>query len=110
MSDTLGSLIDKLQIVNLKMWHNQQLLYEIRRMDFDGFKEKYMGNEDGALELWEKLKKCCDLNVQRSDLIDEIDQRFHSILLALASLLGCTEVEKIEDALGPLIQRKHKTY
>lgn len=110
MPETLGSLIDKLQIVNLKMWFNQELLYEIRRMEFDEFKTKFIENEKGTRELWDRLKKCCDLNVQRNDLIDEIDQRFSSALLLLASSLGCTEIEKIEDKLGQFIQRKHKTY
>jgi len=38
MSDTLGSLVDKLTTVDLKMWNNQELLYEIRRMSFDEYK------------------------------------------------------------------------
>ena len=39
MSDTLGSLVDKLTTVDLKMWNNQELLYEIRRMSFDEYKK-----------------------------------------------------------------------
>ena len=34
MADTLGNVIDKLVTVDMKMWDNQELLYEIRRMDF----------------------------------------------------------------------------
>ena len=30
MADTLGSLIDKMITVDLKMWNNQELLYKIR--------------------------------------------------------------------------------
>ena len=75
MSDTLGSLVDKLSTVDLKMWNNQELLYEIRRMSFDEYKEKYFNDEEGAQNLWLCLKKCCDLNLQRNELIDEVDQK-----------------------------------
>ena len=73
MSDTLGGLIDKLNTSDLKMWNNQEILYEIRRMSFDEYKEKYFKTEEGAELLWISLKKACDLNIQRNQLIDEID-------------------------------------
>ncbi len=102
MADTLGSLIDKLTTVDLKMWNNQELLYEIRRMTFDEYKSKYFSDEEGAKNLWDSLKKACDLNVQRNQLIDEVDEKV---------------VEIIRDAVsgndldsGKYIQRKHKTY
>ncbi len=102
MADTLGSLIDKLTTVDLKMWNNQELLYEIRRMTFDEYKAKYFSDEEGAKNLWDSLKKACDLNVQRNQLIDEVDEKV---------------VEIIRDAVsgndldsGKYIQRKHKTY
>lgn len=102
MADTLGSLIDKLTTVDLKMWNNQEFLYEIRRMTFDEYKAKYFESEDGAEKLWSYLKKACDLNVQRNQLIDEVDEKI---------------VEIIRDAVsgkdldsGKFIQRKHKTY
>jgi hypothetical protein len=102
MADTLGSLIDKLCTVDLKMWNNQEALYEMRRMTFDEFKEKYWKDEQGAEKLWAILKKACDLNVQRNQLIDEVDAKV---------------VEIVRDALsgedldaGKHIQRKHKTY
>lgn len=102
MSDTLGSLIDKLTTIDLKMWNNQELLYEIRRMDFEEYKLKYFESEDGAQKLWDCLKRACDLNVQRNQLIDEVDEKV---------------VEIIRDAVsgndldsGKYIQRKHKTY
>jgi len=102
MADTLGGLIDKLFTIDMKMWDNQELLYELRRMNFEEFKSKYLSNEDGAKRLWECLKKACDLNVQRNQLIDEVDEKI---------------VEIIKDGLqgndldaGKYIQRKHKTY
>jgi predicted RNA-binding protein with PUA domain len=102
MSDTLGSLIDKLITVDMKMWHNQELLYEIRRMTFDEYKEKYFLNEEGANLLWESLKKACDLNVQRNQLIDELDGKILEMIGAV------TSGEDMDD--GKFIQRKHKTY
>lgn len=102
MADTLGSLIDKLITIDMKMWNNQELLYEIRRMTFEEYRQKYFDNTDGAATLWESLKKACDLNVQRNQLIDEIDGKI---------------VEMVQDAQsgqdldqGKFIQRKHKTY
>lgn len=102
MSDTLGGLIDKLITVDMKMWNNQELLYEIRRMTFDEYKNKYFSNEDGAVKLWESLQKACDLNIQRNQLIDEIDERI--IEMIDSSQNG----ENMND--GKFIQRKHKTY
>lgn len=102
MSDTLGGLVDKLTTVNLKMWNNQELLYEIRRMTFDEYKEKYFSSEEGAGNLWKCLQKCCDLNVQRNQLIDEVDEKILEIMKS--AMLG----EELDD--GKFIQRKHKTY
>lgn len=102
MADTLGGLIDKLITADLKMWNNQEILYEIRRMNFDEYKTKYFSSEDGAKNLWESIKKCCDLNVQRNQLIDEVDKKIVEIVAA--GLSG----ENLDD--GKFIQRKHKTY
>ena len=102
MSDTFGSLIDKLCTVDLKMWNNQEILYEIRRMDFNEFKEKYFSSEDGADKLWQCLKKCCDLNVQRNQLMDEVDEKIIEIVT--------TAVNGDDLDNGKFIQRKHKTY
>jgi hypothetical protein len=102
MADTLGGLIDKLFTADSKMWNNQELLYEIRRMTFDEYKQKYFNNEDGAQKLWECLKKACDLNIQRNQLIDEIDEK----------IIEMIDSNKNGDNLdsGKFIQRKHKTY
>ncbi len=102
MADTPGGLIDKLFTVNTKMWNNQELLYEMRRMSFDEFKEKYWKDEEGAEKLWAILKKACDLNVQRNQLIDEFDQ------LMAEMIEYATSGNKLDD--GKYIQRKHKTY
>lgn len=99
---TIGALVDKLTTVNLKMWNNQELLYEIRRMTFDEFKSKYFATEDGSEKLWACLKKCCDLNVQRNQVMDEIDERL--VELVKRAVKG----EDLDD--GTFIQRSHKTY
>ena len=100
MSDTFGSLIDKLFTVDMKMWNNQEFLYEIRKMSFEEYKIKYFDNENGAKDLWVILKKCCDLNVQRNNLIDEIDEKLIEIVK--------TKKEDIEEK--DFIQKSHKTY
>lgn len=102
MSDTLGAIIDKLTTVDLKMWNNQELLYEIRKMSFDEYKRKYFEDHEGAQKLWSCLKKACDLNVQRNQLIDEVDQK---IIELVADALQGKDLDS-----GKHIQRKHKTY
>lgn len=102
MADTLGGIIDKLLTADLKMWNNQEILYEIRRMSFEEYKEKYFNDEEGAKNLWSCLKKACDLNVQRNQLIDEVDSKVIEMIKASSS------GEDLDD--GKFIQRKHKTY
>lgn len=102
MADTLGNVIDKLVTVDMKMWDNQELLYEIRRMTFDEYKEKYFLSESGAENLWMTLKKACDLNVQRNQLINEVDMKI--IELINAKISG----EDLDN--GKFLQRSHKTY
>lgn len=101
MSETLGSIIDRLFTVDTKMWTNQDLLYAIRRMSFEEYKAKYFSSEEGAKELWECLQKSCNLNVQRNQLIDDIDAKVVEIVKA-----SKTDAN-LEDQF---IQAKHKTY
>lgn len=93
--ETPGTLIDKLITVDLKMWHNQEALYEIRRMSFEQFNDKYQGNE----ALYNILKKACDLNVQRNSLMYELDQVFETLLNKSA--------KNVKQSIG---QHPHKTY
>jgi hypothetical protein len=102
MADTLGNVVDKLVTVDMKMWDNQELLYEIRRMSFDEYKEKYFNDEEGAQKLWSILKKATDLNVQRNQLINEVDEKIIEIINA--KLSG----EELDN--GKFLQRSHKTY
>jgi hypothetical protein len=100
--DSLGNVIDKLVTVDMKMWNNQELLYEIRRMTFDEFKEKYFLSEEGSQKLWDILKKACDLNVQRNQLINEVDEKIIQMFEALKN------GEELDN--GKFLQRSHKTY
>jgi len=102
MADTLGGLVDKLITVDMKMWNNQELLYKIRKMSFEEYKSEYFSNEEGANNLWECLKKACDLNVQRNQLIDEIDEKIISLVDESKNGIDLDN--------GKNIQRKHKTY
>ena len=102
MSDTFGGLIDKLITIDMKMWTNQEFLYESRRMTFEEFKEAYIESEEQKRELYDSIQKCCDLNYQRNQLIDEIDEKIVEIIRA--GLSG----EDLD--VGKFIQRKHKTY
>jgi hypothetical protein len=102
MADTLGALIDKLITIDMKMWTNQELLYEIRRMSYEEFREKYFVESSGCEKLWNCLKKACDLNIQRNTLIDEVDEKIIEMLETSASGIDLDS--------GKFIQRKHKTY
>lgn len=97
MADTLGSLIDKLFTIDTKMWNNQELLYEIRKLTFEEFHTKFLSTEQGQRTFYESIKKCCDLNYQRNQLIDEIDQ------YAARMVNGGIKVDD-------MVQLKHKTY
>ena len=99
MSDTLGSLIDKLQIVNLKMFNIQEILYKIRKMNLEEFKINYF-NEKGIEELFNTLNKATNLNVQRTNLVDEIDKK----------IIEICEASRDGKSLEEFLQLKHKTY
>jgi hypothetical protein len=92
--DTLGNLVDKLCIVNSKMFFNQQWLYETRHESVEKFKAKWV---DKMPELHAMLKRCLDLNNQRAKLMDEIDQRLR---------------DAVSGKIGPddLIRPQNKTY
>lgn len=83
MADTIGSLIDKLATVNNKMFWNQEFLYELRAMSPEEFVEKYEGSKENLEDLFEKLKKVVDLNLQRQALILEVDRMLVSMIVAL---------------------------
>lgn len=91
--ETIGSIIDRLITIDMKLWCAQEDLYEIRHMSFEEFKRVY-GTDGGMKLLWERFQKGIDLNLQRNDLVDEIDEEI---------------ARQIEQGKGN-VQRKHKTY
>lgn len=96
---TLGALIDSLCTVDLKMWNMQESLYKIRHMTFQEFRD-YFSNVDTQFELYNTFKKACDLNYQRNQAIDEIDDLI--IRIIEDGLSGA--------CLDKYIQKKYKTY
>lgn len=94
MADTMGQLVDKLSIVNNKMWYNQEIVYAIRRMSTEEFVKKWSQDLTG---LHTVIKRCADLNVQRTRLMDEIDQRL------VDALSGKVSSDKLQ-------AKQHKTY
>lgn len=79
--ETPGSIIDKLCTVNNKMFFNQELIYEIRKMSYDEFLSAYdMQCSDKSMKLYKGLHACCDLNVQRNKLIFELDQMLEKMV------------------------------
>ena len=94
MADSIGSLADKLATVNFKMAYNQEILYETRRQTQGEFIKTW---ENDLPRLHEVLKRCTDLNVQRSRLVDEIDRKLSAI---------------VKGDINPddLVNNQHKTY
>lgn len=99
MADTFGSLVDKLCTVDLKMWNMQEKLYKIRHMTFGEF-QIHLQNLENMEEIYNTFKNACDLNYQRSCLIDEMDQL----------LLKVVEGACAGECLDKYVQKKHKTY
>jgi len=101
MADTVGGLIDKLITIDMKMWTNQEFLYKIRKISYEQFKEEFLSSEEKIKTLWTSIHKACDLNIQRNQLIDEIDEKIIEMLQIN---------QKGEDLdNGKFLQRKHKT-
>mgnify|MGYP001602773655 FL=1 len=97
---TLGFLVDQLSIVNLKMWNAQELLYKVRRMSYKEFLAFY-SKEENLKELYETFKKACDLNIQRNNVIEDID----GVLLELVEAIQTKSVD-----LSKLTLKQYKTY
>jgi hypothetical protein len=95
--DTFGNVIDKLVTVNLKMWHTQEVLYEIRKLSPEQFAERYGADLKGLHSI---IARACNLNVQRAGLMDEIDS-----LLVEAIRAG-----KTGDVGEKLTRPQHKMY
>jgi len=75
MMDTLGSLVDSLSIINLKLWHVQDVIH------------KAASNGEGVDA--ETVKKLVSLNLERARTMTAVDQCLRD---ALAS--GSTHVDE----------------
>ena len=71
-SDSIGMLCYKLSCVTIQMWNNQESLYKIRKMNTEEFRVEYSESMDNLHKL---IKRCCDLNYQRSLIMDFIDKK-----------------------------------
>lgn len=102
MSDTLGGLIDKLITVDMKLWNSQDIVYQIRKMDWDTFRERCDHDEVFLHQFYNELHKATDLNLQRNNLISEIDLKLKEMIeVAL-------EGNDLDN--GKFIQRPNKLY
>lgn len=102
MADTVGTLVDKLFTVDTKMWNGQEELYRIRRMTYEEFQKEFLEQEHKSRRLFEVLQRACDLNVQRNQLVNEIDLK---LIELVQSALAGNELDN-----GSNVQRHHKTY
>jgi hypothetical protein len=73
--DTIGSLVDKLSIVNLKLWHVQDWVHKSESMTTAEF---CANSKEGH----EKVKQLAALNKQRNALMTEIDRTVHEAIVA----------------------------
>lgn len=102
MSDTVGSLTDKIATVNQKLFATQDKLFGIRKMSFEEFKATYGSSDEQLKVVYDYFKKAADLNVQRQALILELDKKL--IEVVSAAIKG----ENLDN--GSFIQDQHKTY
>ena len=97
---TLGALVDILQVINLKMWNAQKNVYKIRHMTKEKFMSTY-SNPKKLEQLYEFFKATCDLNIQRANATDDIDEFIVKLVKGIKD--GSIDTTK-------LLQRKHKAY
>ncbi len=82
MSETLGSLVDKLIIDNLKLWHAQEDVYRYQRMTLEEYEQVPAAETHKA---WQRLAA---LNLSRNGHMVELDE-----LLAEAVHTGTARVD-----------------
>lgn len=70
MSETLGSLVDKLTVANLKLWHVQEDVYRYQKMSLEDYAKV---PPEETKRAWDRLAQ---LNLDRNSLMSEIDQCF----------------------------------
>jgi hypothetical protein len=93
--DTPGALFDKLAIVTTRMWHAQDDLYRFRRMGSEEWTKEFGEDPDKVRKI---LSRACELNLQRNQIMDEIDN-------LMVNMLNMSVEERKK-----LYQPKHKMY
>jgi hypothetical protein len=78
--NNFGNLIYKLSTIDHELWENQEFLYEIKRMTFEEFDNKYCKTIDSKKYMLNILNNLCDLNLERNKLIDAIDEKIIEII------------------------------
>ena len=71
---TIGYTINALIQADLEMWDLQDWLYRVRKMSLEEFKMSYFVDEEAVEVFWKTFKVACDTNLNRNDLIDEVDE------------------------------------
>lgn len=67
MSESLGALVDRLSITNLKIWFLQEWVHEAVRMS----PAEFQGQTHAEIQA--KLQKIGQLNLERNRIMTEID-------------------------------------
>lgn len=99
--DTIGNIVDKLTTTGQKMWMAQEDIYKIRRMSEQEFVE-FAQNPCNLVFIYQWLKKACDLNVQRNQLMNELDA---TLIRMIKDAVSGKEIDN-----GAYLQNAHKTY
>lgn len=68
MSESFGTLVDRLITLDMKVWHVQDWVYKAAAMPPAEFARM------GHAEIQGQLKKLADLNIERNRAMTEIDQ------------------------------------
>lgn len=98
---SLGQLVDQISTINNKTFIAQEEIYKIRRMTWDQFQD-FVATDDGLRNVYDMIKKSCDLNVQRSYAVTEFDKKLVDLIR------GGIAGSDLDD--GCNIQEQHKTY
>lgn len=64
---TLGGLVDRLSVLNLKIWHLQDWLYEVERETPEQFARR------DSTDTHQKLQQLATLNLDRNRAMTDID-------------------------------------
>ncbi len=78
MAETLGSLVDKLTIANIRLWHLEEIKHRESASDAD---------------VADAARKIAVVNKQRNSLIDEIDEFLDGARKDLSKIITAPKVK-----------------